>query len=196
MRIVARPFALKNGTHWYIGVTPDGTFVARASGAAIFASTVTRLEQLVAEKAAGTTTTLPDGFAGWVDAATPREERRQDGFRPFGAQQTRRAAASARQPASPPAADLPRTPGETGATLALCITNAERCLLGITNPGHPDAIGGDLVKYSRSVDTALASHRASVAFWTTSPTRFAGCSERGDLVARVEAFKAALAAAG
>ena len=93
-------------------------------------------------------------------------------------------------------ADLPRTPGETAATLSLCLRNAERCLLGITNPGHPDAIGGDLVKYAKSVDTALASHRASVAFWTNSPTRFAGCTVNAELVGRVEAFKAKVAAAG
>ena len=167
----ARPFALKNGTNWFMAVTPAGTFVARSNGSAIFASTETRLSQLVADKASGTTTTLPTDFAGWVTAANPAP--RQDGYRPFSA--SRRAESS--RTTVQQQEDRPRTPGECGATLAMCLTNATRCLRG--------QIGGDLVKYAKSVDTALDNYLAAVAR--------TGSKANPSLLDRVSEFKAELA---
>ena len=179
----ARPFALKNGTNWFLAVTPAGTFVARSNGSAIFASTETRLSQLVADKASGTTTTLPTDFAGWVTAANPAP--RQEGCRPFPG--TNRAESSRTTVQTPVQTPDVRTPGECAATLAMCLANATRCLRG--------DIGGDLVKYCKSVDTALDNYRASVAAWTTVPGKWLGCGVDRSLLTKVDEFKSELAAA-
>lgn len=161
----ARRFALKNRTQWFLAQVSDGTFLGRSNGDAIFASTETRLSQLV-EKARGTTTTLPENFAGWVTASAPAP--RQEGFRPFGQQGANRARASR--------AEAVRTPAQCRALLALVVKNATRCLNG--------EIGGDLDKYAKGVVTALASYRSACGVH--------GVPVDDAAVAAVEAFRTGL----
>jgi hypothetical protein len=180
-----RGFALTTNTRWFLALCVDGSFVARPNGQAIFASTPERLAQLVADKGAGTTRTLPANFAGWVDAA-PAPTRAPADFRPFGEAARRHAAANPARTADP---DLPRTPGECGATLAMVTRNAERCFLGLEEPGAEGAIGGDFHKAAKAVETAYGKYNESIAFWTVRQGRFRGCGPEPRLVERVEALR-------
>ena len=153
-------FALSNRTEWYGAMTNSAEWVARPTGA-IFASTPSRLRELIAVKADRSTAQNPAGFAGFLPmdgdpkaakapkapapTPTPAATPWMDAARKAGSAQAK----------AVKAADAPRTVGQTAHWLNLCLDYGFATVAG--------EMGGDLSKRGKAARTALLSYHESCA---------------------------------
>lgn len=157
-------FHLNNGAQMLAPITPDGKWFLRSTGP-IYASTESKLDELVDNKSTGLVTveagiaTVFGGFAGWATArpaAAPKAPApKADAPKaPTPFMDAARAAAS--KQAKVKAADAPRTPAQTSHMLRLCLDQGFATLSG--------EMAGNLEKRAKAAQTALRNYTESCQY--------------------------------